>query len=167
MSAERTILQYLSKIQSKHAIRHSGIRLGFFGLPDFKYYKYQTMANGCSGLKKKGYVKEINGEYFITYKGQEFLDKNIKDNFKKFTSHKTDKDPKNLLIIYDIPENKKSEREWFRRELRHFNFIMIQKSVWIGPSPLPKEFVDYVKSIGLKDDFKTFRLTSGYNLTKE
>jgi hypothetical protein len=39
---------------------------------------------------------------------------------------------------------------------------MIQKSVWVGPSPLPKEFMDYVKEIGLKDNLKTFKLAKSY-----
>jgi len=71
--------------------------------------------------------------------------------------------PKNLIVIYDIPEEKKKERDWFRRSLKKFNFIMIQRSVWVGPSPLPNDFLDYVKSIGLKDKFKTFKLAKPYS----
>jgi len=166
MSVEKSILQYLSDNRGKHVIRYKGMRVGFLGLPDFKYFKYQTLANRCSELKNRGYIKEANGDYFITYKGEEFLNKNTKDRFIKFISEKTDKDPKDLLLLYDIPENKKSEREWFRRELRNFNFVMIQRSVWVGPSPLPKEFTAYLKSLGLKDMIKTFKLEKGYNLEK-
>ena len=71
--------------------------------------------------------------------------------------------PKNLIVIYDIPEEKKKERDWFRRHLRRFDFLMIQRSVWVGPSPLPKDFLDYVKSIGIKDNFKTFKLAKPYS----
>lgn len=166
MSVEKEILQYLSDNKGKHVIKYKGMRVGFLGLPDFKYFKYQTLANRCSELKNRGYIKEANGDYFITYKGEEFLNKNTKDKFMKFISEKTDKDPKDLLLLYDIPENKKSEREWFRRELRNFNFVMIQRSVWVGPSPLPKEFTAYLKSLGLKDMIKTFKLAKGYNLEK-
>ncbi|MFH0755359.1 MAG: CRISPR-associated endonuclease Cas2 [bacterium] len=70
--------------------------------------------------------------------------------------------PKNLIIIYDIPEEKRKERDWFRRHLKKFNYIMIQKSVWVGPSPLPKDFFDYVKSIGLLNKLKTFKLAEPY-----
>ena len=28
---------------------------------------------------------------------------------------------------------------------KKFHYVMIQKSVWRGPSPLPKEFLDYIK----------------------
>ncbi len=70
--------------------------------------------------------------------------------------------PKNLLLIYDIPEGKKKERDWFRRQLKSFDFIMIQRSVWVGPSPLPSGFLDYLKKIGLEKEFKTFKLAKSY-----
>ena len=71
--------------------------------------------------------------------------------------------PKNLILMYDVIEEKKKERDWFRRQLKNFGYIMIQRSVWVGPSPLPKEFLSYVKDIGLKDHLKTFRLAKFYN----
>lgn len=69
---------------------------------------------------------------------------------------------KNLLLIYDIPHVMKKERDWFRRQLKNFDFIMIQKSVWVGPSPLPEDFLDYLKKIGLQKEFKTFKLAKSY-----
>lgn len=163
MSIERSILEYLKENKNKKHIKYKGIRISFLGLPDFKFYKYQTLANNFSSLKTRGFIKESNGILFITYKGEEFLKKKEKIIFKKFLTNKTEKDTKDLLILYDIPEDKKSEREWFRRELMSFHFIMIQKSVWVGPSPLPKEFLDYVKKVGLKNNIKTFKLDKGYN----
>ena len=96
------------------------------------------------------------------------------DNFKKerkiikrkylcsFISTFSKNAPKNLLLIYDVPEAMKKERDWFRRQLKSFGFVMIQKSVWVGPSPLPKEFLDYLKEIKIGDNFKTFKLAKGY-----
>jgi CRISPR-associated endonuclease Cas2 len=82
-----------------------------------------------------------------------------------FSSNFNKNSPKNLIVIYDVPENKKKERDWFRRHLKKFGYIMIQRSVWVGHSPLPKDFIDYVKSIGLKDKLKTSKLAKEY--TKE
>jgi len=65
-------------------------------------------------------------------------------------------------VVYDIPEAMKKERDWFRRQLKNFDFIMIQRSVWVGPSPLPREFLDYVKEIKIGDNFKTFKLAKSY-----
>ncbi len=94
--------------------------------------------------------------------------KNRKRNFYhiSFFSRFPENAPKNLLLIYDIPEAKKKERDWFRRHLIKFGYIMIQKSVWVGPSPLPKEFLDYLKEIKIGDSFKTFKLAKGYESKK-
>jgi DNA-binding transcriptional regulator PaaX len=70
--------------------------------------------------------------------------------------------PKNLLLIYDIPEGRKKERDWFRRQLKNFDFVMIQKSAWVGPSPLPEDFLSYLKEIGLQKEFKTFKLAKPF-----
>jgi len=70
--------------------------------------------------------------------------------------------PKNLIVVYDIPDGKRKERDWFRRHLQKFGYILVQKSVWFGPSPLPKDFLDYVESIGLLKQPKTFKLAEPY-----
>ncbi len=76
-------------------------------------------------------------------------------NFKKDA-------PKNLIVMYDIRHELKKERDWFRRQLINYGYVMIQKSVWVGPSPLPKEFLDYLKVIKIGDSFKTFKLAKSY-----
>ena len=160
MSVEREILEYLNK--NKSNLKYKGIRVGFMGLPDFKYYKYQTLANKFSILSKKGFVKKMNnGEYLVTTKGKIFLEKG-KDILKIFETGKDENSPKDLLVVYDIEENKKKERNWFRRHLKKFHFMMIQKSVWVGPFPLPKEFSNYLKKIKLDDNLKIFKLAKGY-----
>lgn len=70
--------------------------------------------------------------------------------------------PKNLIVMYDIPSDKNKERDWFRRQLKKFNYIMIQQSTWVGPSPLPKEFIKYIEDIGIKKQLKTFKLAKPY-----
>lgn len=70
--------------------------------------------------------------------------------------------PRDMIVIYDFPASKRKERDWFRRQLKMMDYVMIQKSVWIGPSPLPKELLNYVRSIGLSDQLKTFKLAKPY-----
>lgn len=82
--------------------------------------------------------------------------------YVSFLSHFKKDEPKNLMVMYDIPHNLKKERDWFRRQLINFGYIMIQKSVWVGPSPLPKEFLNYLKEIKINNNFKTFKLTKSY-----
>lgn len=115
-------------------IYYKGIRLGAFGLPAFTNERKQTKIEG----RKRKF-------YYLTFHSV----------FEKSA-------PKNLIVMYDIPHAMKKERDWFRRQLRNFDYIMVQKSVWVGPSPLPKDFRDYVKDIGLKDKLKTFKLANPY-----
>lgn len=72
--------------------------------------------------------------------------------------------PKNLIVMYDIPHKLKKERDWFRRQLIKFDYVMIQRSVWVGPSPLPKEFLEYLKEIKIGDKLKTFKLAEPFNV---
>lgn len=112
-------------------------------------FHYKGTSVNILGLPTFGdYKKKINIPKRIYLKS--FI-----SNFKKDM-------PKNLLLMYDIPHAKKKERDWFRRQLKNFDFIMIQKSVWVGPSPLPTEFIVYLKRIGLHQEFKTFKLAKSY-----
>ena len=92
--------------------------------------------------------------------------KNTKKNkrlyLRSFVSDFKKDAPKNLLLMYDVPYTRKKERDWFRRQLNNFDFVMIQKSVWVGPSPLPVDFLAYLKRIGLQKEFKTFKLAKSY-----
>jgi len=85
-----------------------------------------------------------------------------REYLSSFISESKGNDPKSLLLIYDIPHTMKRERDWLRRQLLTLNFILIQKSVWVGPFPLPKYFTDYLKEIGLKDKFKILKLDKPY-----
>lgn len=161
MSIEIELLEYLNK-DKKMRLRYKGVRLGFLGLPDFKHYKYQTLANRFSDLKHKDLIRMLpSGEYVITTKGRIFLEKQ-KNVLKKFETNLDKNNPKDLLIVYDIEEGRKKERNWFRWHLKKFHFRMIQRSVWVGPSPLPKEFTNYLKEIKLGGNLKTFKLAKGY-----
>ncbi len=71
--------------------------------------------------------------------------------------------PKDTIIMFDIPSNKRSERDWLRYQLKGFNYSMIQKGVWVGPSPLPKEFVSYAESIGFSNKLKILKLAKPYS----
>lgn len=162
MKAEKEILEYLNK--KKSVLKYKGIRVGFLGLPDFEHYKYQTLANNFSSLSKRGLIKKSKiGEYYITYKGKEYLEKS-KDILESFKTDKNKNSPKDLLVVYDIPENRKRERNWFRYHLKKFYFVMIQRSVWVGPSPLPKEFSLYLKEIKMENNFRVFKLKEGMKL---
>lgn len=53
------------------------------------------------------------------------------------------------IIIFDIPEAKRTFRNFIRRLLKNMDFTMLQKSVFIAPNILPKEFYDLLKEMDL------------------
>ena len=117
-------------------LRYKGIQVNAFGLPVLNNPK-----------KKQGEIQK----------------KKRKSYYASFSSSFKKKAPKNLIIMYDIPHELKKERDWFRRQLIRFDYIMIQKSIWVGPSPLPKDFLIYLKEIKIGNKFKTLKLAKPYN----
>lgn len=118
--------------------RYKGMRVNAFGLPIFSSSKKEN----------KKFYKKIRKRslYHVSF----------------LSSFREDA-PKNLIIMYDVPHNMKKERDWFRRHLIKFGYVMIQKSIWVGPSPLPKDFLIYLKEIKIGDKFKTFKLAKSYD----
>ena len=122
-------------VYTQKVFNYKGVKTNSFGIPVFL-------------LGNKDRIKEEGRK-------RKFYNTAFHSPFKKDS-------PKSLLVMYDIPSEKKKERDWFRRHLIKFGYIMVQKSVWVGPSPLPKDFIKYVGDIGLKKDLKTFKLAKSY-----
>ena len=158
MRIEDKILKLL--LEPTH--RYKGIPVSMFGIPAVFPYKRQSINNAVYRLSKNGYVLKEDSCISLLPKGRKYVE-NKKVHLLTFDSPYKEESPKNLLVMFDIPEIKKTEREWFRFHLRQFGYEMIQKSVWVGPSPLPKDFLDYVKNIGLSECIKTFKLAKPYN----
>jgi hypothetical protein len=121
----------------KGVLKYKGVTVNTFGLPLYNSYE-----------KEKKIKKGIKGKRYFQYRHFIF-------NFPLSAL-------KDLIVIYNIPNSKRKERDWFRRHLQKFDYKMIQKSVWVGPSPLPKDFLDYAKTIGLLKQFKTLKLAKPY-----
>src|SRR3989344_2851945 len=115
-------------------LNYKGLRVNIFGIPKFREYSKNSLTGTLSRLHKKGLVKKVNDKWAITREGRRYL-KLKKTRLLKFNSPFISKAPKDLLIMFDISESRKHEREWFRRHLKEFDYIMVQRSVWVGPSP--------------------------------
>lgn len=125
----------------------------------FSSYKRQTVSNAIQKLKKEQLLRIGVDAITVSQKGKKYIEQKM-SRLHLFESPFKKNAVKNLLILFDIPEDRKAEREWFRRQLREFGYEMVQKSAWLGPSPLPREFSDYLKAIGLEDSIKTFKLAN-------
>jgi DNA-binding transcriptional regulator PaaX len=102
-------------------------------------------------LEEQGLVEKQDGLWKITGLGKSNLKKTF--DYSKYLKelHLSAKRKKNMIVSFDIPEKMRARRNWLRGELLAMGFICLQKSLWFGPSPLPKNFV---KEIGYRDLLK-------------
>lgn len=64
-------------------------------------------------------------------------------------NHKNNWDGMWHLVCYDIPENKKKERDYFRVKLTQLGFSMIQDSLWVFPYDCKEEIAVMSQSLGV------------------
>ena len=145
-------------------LRYKGVSVSLFGLPAFGPYKKQSVRNAVYKLRKKKYILQGEDRAMISLAGRKYIERKL-HSMKSFSSCFPKDAPKNLIVMYDIPQDKKAEREWLRFHLRKFGYEMIHKSVWVGPSPLPEEFISYIKRIRLQRYLKALRLAKNYKAT--
>lgn len=150
-------LEILKEMYNKE-LNYKGYRCNIFGIPKLSAYEKRALRLMINRLKKLGYILGINDEYQITELGKKYVEKKNK-TLKQFKSPFNKNSPRNLILTFDIPEPRKYERDWLRLQLKNFEYKLIQRSVWFGPSPLPKDFIKYLKEIKLTKYIKTFRLT--------
>src|SRR3989344_6391727 len=148
---------------------YKGVRVNLLGVPilwdDKKYPSRKSFDGTIYRFKKKRYVEIKNNKLALTKTGREYYESKRNLSFK-FPSPFILNAPKNLLLMFDIPESKRAERNWLRWHLREFQYYMIQKSVWVGPSPLPKKFGAHLKEMDLYTYIKTFKLAKPYQISK-
>lgn len=162
MSITSELLKILNT-DTKGSYRHIYSRLSengthprFYKGVNLTELKEQTLRTTLSRLRKQGLIKNESKIWEITKKGADYLEKNI--SFRKICHrHPSVSSLKNMIIIFDIPELHRKKRDWLRIELINLGFSMLQKSVWFGPSPLPKEFVQYVNEINVLPYMKFFK----------
>ncbi len=116
--------------------------------------KQKNFRQNLYRLNKKGAIK-INGNLI-------HLNKKVLTNYTKRNNLVTIKKypikTEEILISFDIPEDKKKIREWLRRQIKYWNFKMVQKSLWSGFGPVPKDFKEKLKELGVEKNIKIFKL---------
>lgn len=105
-------------------------------------------------LNKKGIIKAQRN--FIYINKESLLDFSTKKNsvIKGISPNKTGK----ILISFDIPEKHKKARDWLRNQIKYWDFEMIHKSLWLGNGPLPKEFNERLKQLGVFENVRIFKV---------
>ena len=122
-------------------------------------FEMENFRNILSRLRRDNLVEKAGyGFWKITKKGREqasILQKRyLYEEFKKKNIAKRP----NTIITFDIPEINRKKRDYLRLELIAMNYKPVQKSVWIGHSPLPKEFLDYIQEMKLSRHIQIFSI---------
>jgi len=108
-----------------------------------KHTKRQSFRNALQRLEKRrlivGKKRKNKMAYVLSEKGKKFAD-NIKLKFEMAKARSWDGQWR--VLIFDIPEKVRGRRDFLRKELQEFGFFQLQKSVWVYPYHLPKDFFD-------------------------
>jgi RecG-like helicase len=106
-----------------------------------KIPKEMTIRQSIRRLQKQGFVKKKNGKYLLTKSGKNIAGYII--NRKNIVSKKWD--GKYRVIIFDIPEKTKENRDWLRQELYILNYKKLQESVFISKYSLVEDLIKEIK----------------------
>jgi DNA-binding transcriptional regulator PaaX len=56
------------------------------------------------------------------------------------------------LVMIDLPENRKSERDSIRYILKKAGFLCMKNSVWVSPFPFEHLFMNIKSDLGLHEE---------------
>lgn len=65
-------------------------------------------------------------------------------------------DGKWRIVLLDLPEDRKAERESFRYLLKKAGFVCIKNAVWVSPQPFEHLFANIKKDLGLSTEIMIF-----------
>lgn len=117
-----------------------------------------AISRSLKGLHEAGLVESLSS-------GQNDYARLTKDGRKKMYSLKLDAENTLVsttwdgfwrMIILDIPEERKNERESLRYLLKKAGFVCLKNSVWVSPHPFEHLFINIKKDLGLTTEMMIF-----------
>ena len=119
------------------------------------YQENQKFYNLLYRLQKDGLIERAKNSrkrkscWLITKKGKERFKelKELKEKIIPKKDYPVEKDNNFKIVIFDIPEKNRKKRDWLRENLIRLKFSMLQKSVWIGKTKPPQEFIKDIKEL--------------------
>lgn len=112
--------------------------------------KQQVFYTLLNKLKREGFVSKKQSKKGTIWSATEKGLKKLKALFgNKRLQYKVEDEKKLKIITFDIPEALKRKRDWLREILRFLEFHMLHKSVWIGTSKIPEDFLLDLRDAGL------------------
>ena len=117
-----------------------------------------AISRSLKGLRDTGLIEH-------SFSGQNEYARLTKDGKKKAHSLKLDNDTtlvdptwdnKWRIILLDLPETRKDEREALRYLLKKAGFVCLKNSVWVSPFPYEHLFTNIKKDFGLTTELMIF-----------
>lgn len=131
---------------------------GYLTLEDFVYnphkflygyprdYSRSRLVQAIKRLREKGFIEFINEEKLILKLTDEGFNFQIKEKIK--TSD--DKwDGKWRLVVFDIPEKRRTARDLLRIRLKEWGFRQLQKSIWICKKDCTQVIRKFIADLGI------------------
>lgn len=144
----QTIIKLL--FSGKHASQREMWRQ-INGIPHHRVVSKTQINNAVMKLKQHGWLekKKIQDKiyYQITREGKT---SRLIFNSKTFSRIRG---RTATIVIFDIPEEKRTFRNFIRRLLKNMDFTMLQRSVFITPYILPEDFYRLLRETKLLEHF--------------
>jgi DNA-binding transcriptional regulator PaaX len=109
------------------------------GLPKLKK---STLSEAIRRLREAGFIEKSVDKRKIILKlsslGREYLDLDEKW------------DGKIRIVIWDVPESKRTVRDLFRRRLKDWGFVSWQRSVWVSKKNITSRLRNLIKELGIE-----------------
>ncbi len=156
------------KIERELRTLESASRQKEWAISDEKQ-KRQRYHEIISKLKRDGLLaRDLNGNFRITFRGKQkrtLLKKRLGLSLPKpFYSKQESKNV--IIVVFDVPERDRRKRNWLRTALKNLGLKMVQKSVWIGKTTIPRELVDHIQDLKLIECIEIFEVSKTGTLTQ-
>ena len=113
-----------------------------------------AITRSLKGLREAGLIENISSpqnEYArLTKLGRKKMHSLELENYTTLVN--TSWDGFWRIILLDLPENRKSERESLRYLLKKAGFVCLKNSAWISPFPYEYLFTNIKKDLGMKTE---------------
>ncbi len=143
----------LALLTSKPAVSVSEMTETIESLGGHKY----AITRSLKGLEEAGLIETHNS-------GQQNYSRLTREGKRKAHSLTLENDTAILpawdgkwrIVLLDVAEDRKSEREGLRYLLKKAGFFLLKNSVWISPYPLEHLFINIKKDLGLTTEIMIF-----------
>lgn len=126
---------------------------------DTERYTRKELREALARLKRSSYLSRTSkGKYVLSSKGRiQALRLVIEKQLSQVGKHWKGKW---FVVIFDIPELSRKDREYLWRQLRILGFLPLQKSVWVTPLDIERELLALLKlwNLELAGDVRIMRV---------